>query len=116
MPIVKTVEEELEQIYLPSTENAPNPEDRFWVVLDVSPAMGRDLLEVSSRDTAGMTLIKGVVSRLREWNYQQADGTVWPITVENVSKLLDIDEITFLNNKIKTRTMPQTLSESEKKA
>ena len=116
MPVVKPVEEELEQIYLPRTENEPNQEDRFWVAFDVSPAMGRDLLGVSSKDTAGLTLLKGVVSRLREWNYLQEDGTAWPITLENVNKLLDIDEITFLNNKIKARTKPQALSEPEKKA
>jgi hypothetical protein len=116
MPIVKPVEEELEQILMPRTENAPNPEDRFWVVLDVSPAMGRDLVEVSSRDTAGTTLLKGVVKRLREWNYLQADGTAWPITLENVGKLLDIEEINFLSDKIKTAKAAQQLSEPEKKA
>jgi hypothetical protein len=116
MPIVKPVEEDLEQILMPRTENAPNQEDRFWVVLDTSQAMGRDLLEVSSRDTAGMTLVKGIVSRLREWNYLQADGTPWPITVENVGKLFDMEEINFLNDKIKTRKNPQPLSDPEKKA
>ena len=101
---------------MPSTEHEPNPEDRFWVVLDVSPAMGRDLIEISSKDSAGMTLLKGVVSRLREWNYLQEDGTAWPITVENVSKLLDIEEINFLSEKIKDRKTPQNLSDAQKKA
>lgn len=116
MPIVKPVEEELEQIYMPSTENAPNLEDRFWVVLDVSPAMGRELVEVSSKDTAGTTLMKSVISRIREWNYLQEDGTAWPITLENVGKLLDIGEINFLSDKVKTREAPQQLSDAQKKA
>jgi hypothetical protein len=116
MPVVKPVEEELEQIFMPRTEKEPNPEDRCWVVLDVSPAMGKDLLELSSKDTTGVQLVKSVVSRIREWNYLQPDGTAWPITIENVSKLLDIKEINFLSDKIKTRTTPQPLSNAEKKA
>lgn len=116
MPIVKPVEEELEQIYLPSTENDPNKENRAWVVLDVSPAMGRDLIEIQSRDSAGMTMMKGLLRRLREWNFYKEDGTAWPIDIDTMQGLLDITDINFLNDKIKASRAAQPLSEPEKKA
>src|SRR5438105_766776 len=104
MPVVKPVEQDLKQVYLPSTDYQRNDqgepvldadgnkipeaeENRAWMVLDISPSMGRDLVMIESDDNQGSVILKDVVNRLKEWNFLKEDGERWPINKQTVCEL-----------------------------
>lgn len=114
MPVLRD-NEDIQKFYLPSTKDAPNEEDRAWITLDVSPQKGRDLLSVQSGDTSGLTYLKKIAARLREWNYFDESGAILPINVDTVQIIEDTD-LDFINNLIVGKTTTQPLSDTEKKA
>ena len=110
MPLLGNAEK-LEKIVLPSTSSLPQ-DQQAWVVMDVSANKAGDYYNVDSM-TAGHMTFAVLQERIREWNYQDAQGQTVPITVENL-KRLNRDDFAFLQTKISDGTS-EKMSDDQKK-
>lgn len=110
MPTFTTVED-LKKFYLPSTEGLTNEEDKAWVVMDVAPLKIGDLSAIDRQMVQGEISIAVIISRLREWNYTDAQGNLLPINEEN-GYLLKMDDFRFLQSKIRDE---EEIADVEKK-
>ena len=112
MPQLKNFEKK-EQIYLPSTKDEPNTEDRAWVVMDVSPVKTGDVAIYDDGMKRGEYQVMVVANRIKEWNYTDASGEPVPINFDTVTQL-DTDDFKYLQTLIESE--PATLSTDEKKS
>lgn len=114
MPVLKESVEKLEKLYLPTSEKAPNEEDRAWVVMDVSPLLtgDADAVEQDAKN-AGQATRYMLANRIKEWNFTEADGTPIEISYESL-KRMELTDFSFLQGKIEDGE--GALTDDEKKA
>lgn len=116
MPILQSLENK-QRIYIPSTkvdqDGNPVPEDQWgWVVMDVSPYVTRDISNIERLDTEVKAGIDMLCSRIKEWNFTDADDTPLKITKENI-ELLEMGDFNYLQSQIEKG---KRLTDDEKKA
>lgn len=98
MPTFNTFEK-LEKLYLPSSKDAPNEEDRVWVVMDVSPQKAADLYSLEQGMSSGQVYLEMVTNRIKEWNVTDRTGEPLLIAVNNVG-LISMEDFKFLQDRI----------------
>ncbi len=113
MPTLKVLDnpEYRKKLYLPSTA-AESEENKAWVVMDTSPLISADIVEVDPMASLTKTMAFIVSRRVKEWNFTEADGSKIEITFENVCRL-PIADLRFLNGEVEVKG--QTVSEEQKK-
>lgn len=111
MPILRSAEK-LEQIFLPSTTDVEDINERAWVTMDISPRKIADMENSNLTAGEGAVVIGMIASRIREWNFTDSDGKPLAITYDTV-KLLDFDDFNFLMEKI--QKVEPSLTDDEKK-
>lgn len=88
-------------LYLPSTLKQADgsetlEEQKAWVKLDVGENMVADLESLNDADkNSTVSRLRILASRIKEWNYVNAENIPEPITFENVCQL-NPDDIAFL--------------------
>lgn len=103
---------EPEQIILPSTKDLPE-DQQAWVVMDVSPRRAGDLALVDRSMTDGEVGLAVIAGRIKEWNYTDANGKVFPITTETVGDIIGQDDFQYLATRM--GSSEGGLTEDEKK-
>lgn len=116
--MVKFAKVEIEKLYLPSTVNEPNEEDKAWVKVKnkVLFADTEVLLSADSEYTQRLNLLVAYIS---EWNFTDENNAPLEINEENVAKLEAIDAkfiVDDVNSKILTAQSKGGLTTEEKKA
>lgn len=102
---------DVQQLWLPSTKDAPE-EDKAWVTMDVSPQKAADMLGFSTSMTEAEMGFSMISSRLKDWNYVDAQGEKMPININTIG-LLTTEDFEFLQNSIKSQAIK--LDADEKK-
>lgn len=83
MPKLNSLSSKLEKVDLPSYP----ADDPAWVVVATGELTVGDVVDVSEDDTEVKASIASVTARIQEWNLEGEDGSILPITMENVAKL-----------------------------
>lgn len=86
----KLVKIQTEKIYLPSTINEPNEDDRAWVELK-KQAVGGDVINASFGTDNMDRTARLAASLIVAWNFTDDEGNVEPITAEKVSLMMPED-------------------------
>lgn len=102
---------DIQQLWLPSTENEPD-ENKAWVTMDVSPQKASDMLGFSTSMTEAEMGFSMISARLKDWNYEDAQGEKVPINMNTIG-LLSTKDFQFLQNSIKSESV--ALGAEEKK-
>jgi hypothetical protein len=90
-------EEINQQIILPSTLDLPE-DQRAWVVMDVSPNKAGDYYNINNMVVGHITFAV-LLERIKDWNYQDAEGEKLPITLDTL-KRLNAQDFQFLQEQI----------------
>ena len=113
MPELQNNKGKIERFYLPSTEDLIiDDENKAWVDMEVGGLVAGDLLNVKADSGEMEIAIQMLCARIKDWNFTEA-GVKLPIT-EDVVKLLDIADFTYLTKQFSADV--SSLSASEKKA
>ncbi len=102
---------EVAQFFLPTTKTAPDA-DKAWVKLEVGAVTAGDLIGLNDDTGAIEATVKLLATRIKEWNFTEADGQPVPITEATVRRL-DMEDFGYLASKVKTDVA--TLSDEQKK-
>lgn len=107
--------DKVKKVFLPSTENEPNEEDRAWVVVKEKLLL-RDLVALSDGANDTENALNGLASYIKDWNFTKDDGTKEDINAESVGRLEAVD-FNFLAGEMKavTDSVKGALSIEEKK-
>ena len=103
MPQFKS--ENLEKVYLPSTQNETNEDDKAWVVIDTNLTAAA-MIGLKTGD-GGAASLHMVARAIKDWNFTDSQGGKVPITDENVAHLSFAD-FGFLSSKIESAAVAQT--------
>ncbi len=107
------------RVFLPSTADAPDENDRVWLDIKDSLLLS-DKIDASVGDSTGDKIINGLASIITAWNYTE-DGTpdspMIPITGEIIdAQIVDPEDVKLLVEEYsKTVQATQGLSVDEKK-
>lgn len=93
MPLIDETTER-KQLFLPSSADLPEA-DKEWVVLDVGPITGKDLLTLDTVTNTITYKFNILCERLVEWSVKDANGDVAEIKPDNIRKL-PVDDLIFL--------------------
>ena len=117
MPQLQPIVENIQQFFLPSTENAPEA-DRAWVRLNLARISAADLLAITGgQGTSESNFMAALIAnRILEWNFTDPSGQTLPITLETTS-WLDPQDYAFIMSKLNSIAQAAgTLGDAEKKA
>lgn len=114
MPVLPSLPEPvIKQFYLPSTSSLPQ-EEQGWVKMDVSPMNVQDRLSAEAGETPVQASIRILATRIREWNFTEADGSAAAITPVSVLRLGDAN-LNYLAAQISVES-DTALSAAQKKS
>jgi hypothetical protein len=113
MPQLPAIQTETKKLVLPSTANLPEA-DQAWVIVRLGKMSGGDIAKITDGDTEGGFGLGLLASRITEWNYLEADGTMTPITYENVCRL-ELEDIGFVLKELNFGDGPATSLDDPKK-
>jgi len=94
MPLQKSNEGNYKKVFLPSSKDLAE-DQKEWVVLEVGPMMGADMLEADTFDKPIGFKFEVLISRMQEWNVRDTDGEVAKMTPENI-KRLNVEDLAYL--------------------
>lgn len=94
MPQLPQIQTETKKLVLPSTKDLPEA-DQAWVVLRFGELYGGDISKISDVESEAGFGLGVLASRIEEWNYLEADGTMTPITYKNICRL-KLEDVGFL--------------------
>jgi hypothetical protein len=87
MPVLPSRKENLKKYYLPSTAGLPK-EDQAWVIIDMQPITTADYMTYTDADqNAQVRLARIMLSRIKEWNFQDDDGSLLPVGLDGFVRM-----------------------------
>lgn len=107
MPLVAKDILKPKKIYLPSSADLPE-EEKEWVVLEMGPMIGSDVVIVENFTTASGFQFDILAHRLLEWNVRDLDGDVAATTKDNIRRLPK-DDLMFLMTEVTTEATVDSL-------
>lgn len=110
MPVLHT-ETKIERVYLPSTKDAAEA-DKAFVDIETGPLTAGDIVGVDPKASDTESAIRMLSTRIKGWNFTDADGQDVEVNFDNISKL-KMEDFAFLAEQITTDL--EGLSTPEKK-
>lgn len=99
------------KIILPSS----TPEDEAWVEVYTEVLTG-DLEQVGNvGDLKGLATVTGIVNLIKAWNFEDENGKIAEINIENVRRLKQIDSMAIVDEVSKIKTESLALDSETKK-
>jgi hypothetical protein len=97
------------KVILPSSTK----EDEAWVEI-YTEALTGDLEEVGNvGDQKGFATVTGIKNLIKAWNFEEEEGKVAEITIDNVRRLKQTDVLAIIEEVGKMRT--ETITDESKK-
>jgi hypothetical protein len=110
MPVLEK-KSKIERLYLPSTKHLPEDQQAF-VDMETGPMTTGDIIDVDPKAGEVEIGVRMLVSRVKGWNFTNAEGSELEISFESL-QLLDMEDFAFLAAKIPQNT--EALTAQEKK-
>lgn len=95
----KLIKVNTEKIYLPSTENEPNEDDRAFVEMKTQ-AIGGDMMSAGIGVDNVERTIRLIAALVTNWNFTDEEGKIEPINYETIARL-EPQDFTVLAVKVK---------------